>query len=176
MPWKTASLIKTNEKQERILTEMSKGTHQPHHMRIRSQIILQASHGLSNNKIKENMKISYKKVKRWRDRYSLQQEELERIEAETPQKLRGRIEKILTDEQRPGTPATFADEQVAAILALACEAPSKFDLPFSHWTPNLLRNEAIKLGIVDEISERQVGRFLKRKRFTTAPEPMLAES
>ena len=107
-------------------------------------------------------------VQRWRDRYGTQDEELKRAEAEAPRKMRSIIEKILSDEQRPGCPSTYTDEQVAAIIALACENPAKLDLPFSHWTAGLLRIEAIKLGIVDNISVRQVGRFLKRKRFTTA--------
>jgi transposase len=72
------------------------------------------------------------------------------------------IKAVLSDEQRPGGPPKYTDEQVAAIVALACEDPSKRGLPFSHWTPGLLQREAIKLGITDNISVRQVGRFLKR--------------
>ena len=89
-------------------------------------------------------------------------EELKRIELETPHKLRSAIEKILSDAQRPGGPPKFKDEQVAAIIAMACEDPSNFDLPFSHWTPELLQIEVIKRGIVESISVRQIGRFLKR--------------
>jgi putative transposase len=59
---------------------------------------------------------------------------------------------------------------------MACEDPAKFGLPFSHWTPELLQIEVIKLGIVKSISVRHIGRFLKRKRSTTEPGSILAES
>jgi putative transposase len=114
------------------------------------------------------MGLESKVVKRWRDRYSARHEELKRTEVETPRKMRSVIEKTLSDEQRPGGPPKFTDTQVAAIIALACEDPAKHGLPFSHWTPGLLQIEAVKLGIIDSISVRQTGRFLKRKRFTAA--------
>jgi len=88
---------------------------------------------------------------------------LTRIESESPRKLRIAIEKVLSDERRRGAPPKFKVEQVAAIIALSCEEPEKLGYPFSHWTPELLRVEAIKLGIVDSISLRQIGRFLKRE-------------
>jgi len=162
MPWKTATKIELSEKEKDILTKMSTGTHAPMHFKMRAKIVLYASRGYNNNEIEETMGISSKTVNRWRDRYSAMNEEIRRAEAETPHKMRGAIEKILSDEQRPGGPPTFTDEQVAAIIALSCEDPSKFDLPFSHWTPQLLQIEAIKLGIVGGISVRQIERFLKR--------------
>ena len=167
MPWQSASQIEISEKQERILRENAVGTHTPMHLKIRSRIILNASKGWHNNTIEENMGIDAKTVKRWRDRYSGYKTELTRIEAETPHKLRRTIEEILSDAQRPGGPCKFTDDEIAAIIALACEDPSKFNLPFSHWTPSLLKIEVIKLGIVSEISVRQIGRYLKRTRFTT---------
>jgi len=163
MPCKIAKKIELSEKEELILTEHAKGTHTPLHLKIRSQIILMSAKGLSNNEIENNLKMSPKKVKRWRDRYGNKQEELKRIQTQTPHKLRKAIEDVLADEQRPGAPAKFTNEQVAYIIAMSCEEPSKFALPFSHWTPTLLREEVIKLEIVEDISVRQVGRFLKRK-------------
>ena len=165
MPWKAAAKIELSEKQESILEQMSAGTHTAQHLKIRAQIILEASKGKSNNKIRKQMEIMPKTVQRWRDRFNNNSEELKRIESETPQKTRAAIKKILSDEQRSGAPPKFKDEQVAAIIALSLEEPAKFDLPFSHWTPELLQNEAIKLGIVESISVRQIERFLKRKRF-----------
>jgi putative transposase len=114
------------------------------------------------------MDLDAKTVKQWRDRYAGRFQEFKRTEAETPWKLRSAIEKILSDEQRPGRPPRFQDEQVAAILALACEDPALLGLPFSHWTPGSLQLEAIKQGIVDSISVRQVGRFFKRKGLAAA--------
>lgn len=169
MPWRKAAPITLSEKQEHILTEYAVGTHSELHIKIRSQIILNAGKGWSNNTIEKTMGIDPKTVKKWRDRYSLQYEVLKRIELETPHKVRSTIKDVLSDEQRSGSTPKFKDEQVAAIIAMSCEDPSKFDLPFSHWTPELLQIEAVNRGIVDSISVRQVGRFLKGERFTTSP-------
>jgi ATP-dependent exoDNAse (exonuclease V) alpha subunit len=145
-------------------------------LKIRSEIILRASEGSSNNAIERDMCKDKDEVKRWRDRYFNNLEQLSLIEKETPHKLRSAIIDVLSDAQRSGGPTTFRDEQVAAIIAMACESPEKFDLPVSHWTPGLLRQKAIELGIVDEISVRQVGRFFFFFRLTTASKSMLAES
>ena len=167
MPWKSATKIELSKKQEQILKEHASGSHTPLHLKTRSQIVLNAAKGWTNNTIEKNMGLDPSTVQRWRDRYGKQHEELKRAEAETPHKIRSIIERILSDEQRPGCPSRYTDEQVAAIIALACENPAELELPFSHWTVGLLRIEAIKLRIVDSISVRQVGRFLKRKGLTT---------
>jgi transposase len=133
------------------------------HYKIRSQIILNAAKGWSTNTIEENMGIYRKTVKRWRDRFSKARGALNRIDMDSPHKLRSSIEKILSDEQRPGGPPKFTDEQVAAIIAISCESPEKFELPISHWTPEMLRFQAIELKIVESISIRQIGRFLKER-------------
>ena len=78
---------------------------------------------------------------KWRNRYAGASEELTKTEAETPRKLGSVIEKVLSDAPRAGAPCTFTDEQVACIIALACELPESLELPFSHWSPSLLRKE-----------------------------------
>ena len=67
------------------------------------------------------------------------------------------------DDDRCGAPPTFTPEQIAAIIALACEHSSQSGVPVSHWTPPELAREAIKRGIVESISPRQVDRFLARR-------------
>ena len=67
---------------------------------------------------------------------------------------------VLTDVTRSGAPPRFGAEQVAGIIALACELPADGGLPVSHWTPSELAREAAKRGIVESISPRQVDRFL----------------
>jgi len=176
MPRMSASPIKLSEKQKEILSEYTKSRTVGENMRSRSEIIIRSSAGESNNKIEKEMGITGKKVTRWRKRYSEQYEEISRIERESPQKLRRKIEEILRDEQRAGVAPKFLEEQVASIIALACEDPVKLGLPFSHWSSKLLRIEAIKLGIVESISDRQIGRFLKRTGFTAAQSEKLAES
>jgi len=83
---------------------------------------------------------------------------------------------VLQDSERPGTPANFSTEQVVQIVALACESPSESGRPVSHWTPAELADEAVKRGIVEEISPRSVGRFLKRGYSTTSDARRLANA
>jgi putative transposase len=66
-----------------------------------------------------------------------------------------------SDALRCGAPARIAAEQICAIVVLACEPPSASDRPVSHWSQQELGDEAMKRGIVDRISQRSVGRFLK---------------
>jgi putative transposase len=81
----------------------------------------------------------------------------------------------LQDAPRPGKPAIFSAEQWCQIMALACEPPEVSGRPISHWTPRELAAEAVNQGIVETISERHVGRFLKSGRAQTASKPLLAQ-
>jgi putative transposase len=164
-----AKEIILSEKQKQIISELARSKHQPLHLIIRAEIILRASQGSNNSEILRAMDIDAKQVRRWRNRYFDNQEHLSRIERETPHKIRSAIINILSDTQRSGGPPKFKDDQVAAIIAMACESPEKFDLPVSHWTPGIKRKKAIELGIVEEISVRQVGRFLKGAGLAASP-------
>ena len=175
MPINKAKEINLSEHQRRILSEFARSTHQPLHLKVRSEIIIRASEGHNNLEIVRGMHLDAKQVRRWRDRYFNQQEQLLCIEKESPHKLRSAIIEVLSDEQRSGGPATYQDEQVAAIIAMACDSPEKFGLPVSHWTPGLLQRKAIELGIVEGISVRQVGRFLKREGLAASPKPLLVK-
>jgi putative transposase len=78
------------------------------------------------------------------------------------------IEQVLQDEPRSGTPNFFSTEQVVQIVAIACESPEQSERPVSHWTPRELALEAVKRGVVEKISPRSVGRFLKRSHSQTS--------
>jgi len=175
MPRMKAMEIILSDNQKRILAEFARSTHQPLHLKIRSEIILRAYEGSSNNAIEREMGLDKDQVKRWRDRYGNNQEKISLVEKDVPHKLRSTIIETLSDAQRSGGPATFQDEQVATIIAMACESPEKFGLPVSHWTPGLLQRKVIELGVVESISIRQVGRFLKRERFTASSKPLLVK-
>jgi len=155
---------------------MKNGTHTEQHLKKRSEIILRASAGESTRSNSRSIKMEKGSVREWRNRYASANEELSKTEAETPKKLRGLIEKILSDAPRPGTPSRFTDEQIACIIALACELPESFGLAFSHWSPSLLQKEVIKRGIVESISSVHVGRFLKGAGRKAAQGSELAES
>jgi homeodomain-containing protein len=121
------------------------------------------------------VQVDHETVRRWRDRWRVAEARLQAIEAAgTPKVLGQAIEALLSDEHRPGTPATFTFEQFMQIMAIACETPAKVDRPVSTWTPRELADEAVKRGIVKQISPRTVERFLKGERFTTTSQALLA--
>ena len=159
-----AAIVTLSDKQEEILRQLYTGSHSPLHYKQRAEIIILASQGNSNNKIERIMGICGLTVTKWRNRYAAAEKELSLIEANNPRKLRTVIEGLLSDERRSGRTPTFTDEQVACIIALSLQKPDEMGLPFSHWTPSLLRDEAIKRGIVSSISGMQISRFLKGTR------------
>jgi putative transposase len=144
----------------------------------RAKTILAAADGSSNERIAEQLGVSRTTVQLWRQRWHDRADALNVAEAsgESQQALRKRIEAMLNDAPRPGTPGDFSAEQLAQIISVACESPEDSGRPVSHWTPRELRDEVIKRGIVDSISTRTVGRFLKRSRSQTAPLDVLAQS
>ena len=74
----------------------------------RGQIILEAAEGTSNSKIAKHLQVDDETVRRWRDRWHAAETRLQTIEATGKSKLLSQaIEDLLTDEQRPGAPATF---------------------------------------------------------------------
>lgn len=103
-------------------------------------------------------------VRLWRERWHTTTEKREALEADetSRQELEAFIIDGLKDGYRSGTPPKFSAEQVVQIVAIACEDPQANGYPISHWTPKEVAVEAVKRGIVESISPRQVGRFLKR--------------
>ncbi|ETW93716.1 MAG: hypothetical protein ETSY2_50910 [Candidatus Entotheonella gemina] len=119
----------------------------PQHVSFRAQLILQLADGDNTRQVASALSTSRLTVRRWRRHW------LERSECAVLERLQ--------DAPRSGTPATFSAEQWCQIMAIACEPPEVSGRPISHWTPRELTAEAIKRGIVETISERHVGRFLK---------------
>jgi len=161
MAWEQAGAVELSEKQREILEGYEKGTHVPLHLKQRSKIILKLSDSVSVNKTSKEMEADPKTIRKWRDRFVEASQLLKIVELEEPRKLKQLIATILSDEQRAGTTPKFTDEQKAAIIALSCRNPDDLDLPFSHWSNERLKTEAINRKIVENISTSQVGRFLK---------------
>ena len=69
----------------------------------------------------------------------------------------------LADAPRSGVPATFTSEQICALVAMTCEKPSESERPISHWSQREIADEAMRRGLVPNISRRSVGRFLKKR-------------
>ena len=161
MPSQQAKPLHLSPLQQELLQRMVQRTTSAQRLVKRGRIILEAAEGTSNSSIAEHQQVDYETVRRWRDRWHAAQARLQAIEATGKQKLLSQaIEVLLTDEPRPGAPATFTFEQFMQIIALACETPMASDRPVGSWTPYELADEAVKRGIVEQISPRTVERFL----------------
>ena len=119
---------------------------------------------MNNSKISQQLQLQRNQVRLWRQRWQLAKESLRKMEVEgsSDTALKERIIKVLSDEFRRGSQPKFTVEQIVQIVALACEDPRQSERPVTHWTPKELAEEAVKRGIVETISPRSVGRFLKR--------------
>jgi putative transposase len=177
MPSPQAKLFHVSSLQQDLLQQMTRRTTSAQRLVKRAHIILEALKGTSNTRIAQHLHIDYETVRRWRDRWHAAQSRLQAIEETGKRKLLEQaIEVLLTDEQRPGAPATFSFEQGMQIMALACEKPEASQRPVSSWTPRELADEAVKRGIVEQISPRTVERFLKGERVAAPSQALLAHS
>ena len=170
--------IKLSGRTEQLLQQIVRGTTNPYRLVRRAKLILGAASGESNSSMSRRLELDREQVRLWRSRWSEARDKLTAAEEQqvTDKKLMVLIFEILSDQQRPGTKKSFTVEQVVQIVAIACESPEKSNRPVSHWTPGELADEAIKRGIVEKISPRSVGRFLKRGYTTTTSRSLLVKS
>ena len=120
----------------------------PQQIALRARIILLLGSGFSEPQIVQQLGVSRDMVRQWRRRWR------EQCAADVP------VSKRLADAERPGAPGTFTAEQVAQLIAIACEDPRHCGREISHWTGRELADELVKRGIVERISERHVRRLL----------------
>lgn len=144
--------------QRAILERWERERQGPYDRVRRARILLMAAAGARNEVIGRAVGLGPNAVRLWRSRWARAQGSL--AEAK-PDDLEDIMDEILADAPRSGAPATFTPEQVAQIIAIACEDPEKSKRPVSHWTPRELAAEVILRGVVKTISARHVGRFLK---------------
>lgn len=175
MPGMAAKVIIT-ERQQEILQSMVWSRSCPQGLAHRAEIILLAFEGLKNETIAERLGCERHGIGLWRRRWKKAFDQLVRVEClEKPSALREAIEVVLGDLPRAGCGGTFTAEQIAQILAVACEPPEKSGRPVSHWTPRELAEEVIQRQIVPSISIRHVGRFLKDGGPSAPQEPAVAQ-
>ena len=167
------TIFLTTQQREILERIIRKSTSMQHHV-IRVKIILFAADGFSNQYIAQELTIHRQTVCAWRARWSDAWEVLLTVgEEDTEKILHQKILEVLSDEQRSGVVPKFSAEAVCQIISVSCEDPQDCGYPISHWTAGELRKEVIKRNIVDDISERQVGRFLKRGRYKTTSGTLL---
>jgi putative transposase len=119
----------------------------------RARIVLRAADGLNNCEIARELALEPDTARLWRRRWL-------RCTGVAPADLPAAAR--LADAPRSGTPARITPEQVARIVALACEAPAAAGRPISQWSTTELAAEVVRRGIVDTISPRHAARLLKR--------------
>ena len=125
----------------------------PQQLSLRAQSVLAAADRANNCQIARQLNVSLDSVRRWRERWLLfQPVSLEDLP----------VSARLTDAPRPGKPVRITAEQVANIVALACDPPAESKRPISQWTARELADEIKQRGIVDQISGRHAARLLKR--------------
>ena len=169
-------MIQLTERQRNILEQIVRRSKSAQCLVTRSTIVLKADEGLNNQYIADDMGSHVQTPRKWRDRWAVAADQLGEIESDLDDKaLLIHIKEILDDAPRSGVPPTFTPEQICQIIALACESPAESERPITHWTHAELADETIKRNIVESISSRSVGRFLKGREPETALESLLAE-
>ncbi len=158
-----AAAIELDPEEQAELERLVRCASTPQALALRARIILMAGEGAGVVETAGRLGVWRKGVSLWRSRW---------LESSGSP---GSVAERLGDAPRSGAPAKITPEQVCSIVALACEAPADSGLPISHWTQQELADEAMRRGIVEEISQRSVGRFLKRIRPQAASHPLLAE-
>lgn len=156
--------VRVTARQRALLEGLVRAQQTAQALAARCRVVLLSAQGVDNMEQGRLLMMDRQRVRRWRRRWSAEEPALRRLERKkaSDDELKSRIIEVLSDNPRSGTPPKFTPEQITAIIALACEVPADSGLPISHWTPTELAREAIKRGIVDAISARQVDRFLSR--------------
>ena len=176
MPGPKPRKVELTERQRAELKRISRRAKAEQRQVTRARIILLASEGENNTEIARRLDTNRIKTALWRNHWLEADKRLASAEAEEdPRALPETIAEVLSDAPRSGGPPKFSPEQLCSIIALACEPPENSGLPVSHWTPETIAAESIKRGIVESISSRHVGRFLKGGRASTPPQSILAQ-
>ena len=160
MPGKAAKVIVTERPQD-LLPRSVRSRSGPRGSAPRAEIIRLAFDRLRNGPVADRLGCERHAVGIWRRRWADAFDTLVRIECLEGLPAPGAaIEDVLSDNPGSGRPGTFAPDQIARIIAVACEPPGESDRPVTDWTPTESAEEGVARGIVPAISARHVGRFL----------------
>ena len=150
MPLLTADAVSVMPAERDALEQLVRNRSTPQQLAVRARMILHAADGMGVRASARALGVWPKTVRYWRKRWR-------GASAGPP------VGERLADAPRPGAPATFTPEQICAIVAMTCEKPSESERPISHWSQREIADEAIRRGLVPSISQRSVGRFLKKR-------------
>jgi putative transposase len=147
MPQLAPSPLSLADAEREQLQELINRHRTPQQLALRASIIILADRGENHRAIARELNISRKMARLWRERWLASAATTSVVER-------------LQDAERCGAPATFASEQILHLFKIACDAPSDYDRPISHWSHRELADELVPQQIVPRISPRHVGRLL----------------
>jgi transposase len=150
MPLLSAEPVTVSSEQLEMLEQLVRTHSTPQQLALRARIMLLAADGMGVRESAEQLGVWPKTVRRWRKRWRTAGDGVS-------------VPERLVDAPRPGAPATYTPEQICAIVAMTCEKPEASDRPISHWSQREIADEAMRRGLVPNISQRSVGRFLKKR-------------
>jgi putative transposase len=150
MPWLAAEPVIVLPAQREALEALVRGHSTSQQVVLRARMILHAADHIGVRESARELDVWPKTVRYWRGRWR---------QAPAAQSVSER----LADAPRSGAPATYTPEQICAVIAMTCEKPSESERPISHWSQREIADEAIRRGLVSNISQRSVGRFLKKR-------------
>jgi len=165
MPGFKPTRITLTERQDELLQQILRREKSSQQQIRRAKVILAAAEPSSNRDIAKRLHLTLQTVRRWRRRWLQFDQAMCTVEQNGDEKqLRQLLLVALSDQRRSGRPADFTPEQICQIVAMGCEQPESSDRPISHWTAREIADEAIKRGIVPQISPRSAARFFRRGR------------
>ena len=146
-----ADPVTVSSEQRDVLEQLVRTHSTPQQLALRARIILHSADGMRVRRCAREVDVWPKTVRYWRKRWREAAEGLSMPER-------------LADAPRSGAPATFTPEQICAVVAMTCEKPSESERPISQWSQREIADEAMRRGLIPSISQRSVGRFLKKKQ------------
>ena len=149
MPRLASDPVTVSAEQRETLERLVRTHSTPQQLALRARMILQAADSVGVRASARELGVWPKTVRYWRKRWGQAggQSTAER----------------LADAPRSGAPAVFTPEQICGIVAMTCEKPSESGRPISQWSQREIADEAIRRGLVPNVSQRSVGRFLKKR-------------
>ena len=150
MPWLAADPVIVLPAHREALEALVRAHSTSQQLALRARMILHAADNIGVRESARELEVWPKTVRYWRGRWR---------QAPAAQSVSER----LADAPRSGAPATYTAEQICAVIAMTCEKPSESERPISHWSQREIADEAIRRGLVSNISQRSVGRFLKKR-------------
>lgn len=159
--------LQVSDRQKQIIHKIVKKGRVGKDMCKRLQVVLLASEGMSNYCINRVIGMQKNWIGIWRSRWEKHGDKLRKLERDehldmSEKDMEEHILEIMAGEKRGGNSSKITLSQMNQIVALACEKPEDYGIPFSKWTLKSLAQVIMKEQIVESISPSYVCRILKK--------------